>query len=497
MRIRECIIVSLLALTVSGCHPKAASEAEQAPESVLAVELAEVAPHEIKETVPLDGTYSYRPGDYARLAPAVAGRLNKVLVKQGEKVRRGQLLAQIDLSVLSAQERSAALASGTSKQQALQAAESLRASKLDIEAQIRTAEIALEAATIERDTNVQSAQADLDRLTAGARPQEIGQAEQALRQAKITRDKAKQDADRDQALLKEGFVSGQQAQSSAAALELAESSVKQAEQQLELVRLGARPEEIRSAKAKLAAAKELGQKKIEAAKASLSQARQGKVTLSAKTAEAEAAKLSAAQKSADALAATGATANGEIRAPYDGTVTRRMLNPGDSVDPTTPVVEIVRSGSKIEFSGMASASSAARISPGMSVIDEEGNDFGTVLSVGLVDSQSGLAPVQVSLTSLPNSALSGKYARLSVVFRELGKVLAAPEPCVVNRDDKSYVFRVEKGIAHLTEVQVGPTYQGYVALTKGTAIGDTVVSLGQHELSDGAKVTKQTAQEKK
>ena len=497
MRVRECIVVGLVAFAVSGCHSKTVSEPESAPEALLAVEMAEVSPHEIKETVPLDGTYSYRQGDYARLAPALAGRLSKVFVRQGEKVRRGQLLAQIDLSVLSAQQRSADLASGSSKQQAIQAAETLRASKLDVESQIRTAEISLQAAIIERDTNVQSAQADLDRLIAGARPQEIGQAEQALKQAKVTRDKAKLDADRDQALLKEGYVSGQQAQTSAATLALAESSVKQAEQQLELVRLGARPEEIRSAKAKLAAAKELGLKKVEAARATLTQAKQGKVTLFARAAEAEAAKLASAQKSADALAAAGATTNGEIRAPYDGTVTRRMLNPGDSVDPTTPVIEIVRAGSKIEFIGMASASSAAKVSPGMQVIDEDGNDFGKVTSVGLLDPQSGLAPVQVTLASLPESALSGKYARLRVVFRNLGKVLAAPEPCIVNRDDKTYVFKVDQGVAHLKEVQIGPTYQGFVALTKGAGVGEVVVSLGQHELSDGAKVTKQTAQEKK
>ena len=497
MRVRELFAMGLAAFGIAGCHQKAAIEEAHAPEAVLSVEMAKVTPHEMRETVPLDGTYSYRQGDYARLAPAVAGRLSKVLVKQGERVKRGQLLAQIDLSVLSAQQRSADLASGSSRQQAVQAAEALRASKLDVEAQIRAADLALQAAVIERDTNVQSAQANLDRLLAGARPQEIGQAEQAVKQARVTRDRAKQDADRDQSLLKEGYVSGQQAQASAAAFELADSALKQAEQQLELVRLGARPEEVRAAKAQLAAAKDLGMKKVEAARAALSQAKQGKVALLAKTAEAEAAKLASAQKNADAVAAAGATSNGEIRAPYDGVVTRRNLNPGDSVDPTTPVLELVRVGSKIEFSGMASASSAARISRGMLVLDEEGKELGTVASIGILDPQSGLAPVQVTLTALPDSAISGKYARLSIVFRNLGRVPSVPEPCVVNRDDKFYVFRVEQGVAHLKEVQVGPSYQGQVAITKGASNGDVVVSVGQHEISDGAKVTKQQAQENK
>ncbi len=487
-------------LAASGCSKAPAGKEDAPPDVTMTVEAATVAQKTMHETVYLDGNFVFSPGDYARLSPATSGRLTSVLVKEGDHVQKGQLLAQIDMAVLGSQKSSAALGASSAAAQTSQAVASLQAAKSELSSQIKTAELTLESAILERNSNVDAAQTDLDKLKAGARPQEIAQAEQALRQARINRDHAKSDSDRDQMLLKEGYVSGQQAEASKAAYEVADSGLRQAQQQLELIKLGARQEDLKAAAIRLQAAKQLGDKKVEAARTALQQAKQGILAVRAKDAEVAAAKLTASQKSADAAAASGQVSFGEIRAPFSGTIVRRSLNPGDSADTTAPVLEETRDGSSIEFAGAASSSVASQLTLGMSAFGGEGIEtIGTVRSIGVADVQSGLVPVRIHLTHPPEGASTGQFSRLRVVLKELKDALVVPVACVVTRDDKEYVYVVNGGKAALTEVTAGPTEAGNTAILKGLQKGQQVVVLGQHELSDGAKIeiAKPEAEEQK
>ncbi len=494
---RPLFALMLLATALAGCG-KSDKATEKADEPVLTVESAVAEKHAVRELLPLDGSYTLAPGDFARLAPVAAGKLSKVYVKEGDKVKRGQLLATIDMTVLDAQKASASAAAAMADAQAKQSQASLKAASADYAANLKAAELNLKAVVSERDADVAQAKLELDKLRAGARPQEIGQAEQAVKQAQVNRDKALADARRDKKLLAEGYVSGQQAQASQAAYELAESALTQAKQQLELTKLGARKEDVQAAELRYRSAKDLGDKKVEAAKASLDQARQGRLSLEAKSREFDAARLGANQKNADALAANGLASNGEIRAPFDGQVVRRFLGSGDSADPTTPVFEIARNGATVEFTGRTSARNVSRLTEGMTVVTSDAKDAtGVVRSVGVADSQSGQAPIRIVFHSAPTGASAGTFARLQIVLRTLSAAIAVPVAAVVTREEKHVVFVITDGVAKMREVEVGPTESGLVAIVKGLKAGEKVVLVGQHELSDGAKVEEAKPEESK
>jgi len=481
-------------LILAGCG-KSEPAAETAAEPILTVEAVAVQTQSIRELLPLDGSYVLSPGDFAKLAPAASGKLLNVFFKEGDRVRKGQLLARIDTTVLDAQRSSASMGAASAQAQARQSEATLRASSADFTATVRAAELNLQAVIAERDANVAQAKVELDKLRAGARPQEISQAEQAVRQAQVNREKALSDAERDKKLLAEGYVSGQQAESSQAGFEVADSALIQAKEQLAITKLGARAEDIRAAELRFNSATNLGDKRVEAAKASLVQAREGRLMLEAKAREVDAARLGAIQKSSDNAAAAGLAANGEIRAPFDGIVVRRLLGPGDSADQTTPVFEIARKGATVEFSGHVAARNVAQLAEGMSAITEQvPSAKGVVRSVGVADNLTGQASIRIVFGQVPAGVSAGTFARLQVVLNSIPDAIAVPEGAVVTREDKHVVFVINGSVAKMQEVQIGPTDSGRVAILKGLKRGQKVVLVGQHELSDGAKVEEAKAE---
>ncbi len=471
-----------------GCGKKA-DEAEKAPEPVLTVETAVATIQPIRELLPVDGSYVLAASDFVKLAPITAGKLESMLVKEGDKVRKGQLMARIDTRVLDAQRSSAVAGSAAAKAQANQIESSLKAARSDYEATVKAADLNLQVVVAEQTSNIKLAEIELDRLRAGARPQEISQAQQPVKQAQVNRDKAYADAERDEKLLAEGYVSGQQADTSKAVYRVAESALVQAKDQLQIVKLGARPEEIRAATEKLKSANELGKKRIQAARAAADQAKKSKLSLDAKTQEANAARLSALGKGSDAQAAKGLAANGEIRAPFDGIIVRRFVGQGSSVDATTSVLEIARSGAKVEFAGQASPRNSALLSEGMPVlIDGSDDTSATVRSIGVADPMSGQVPIRILFSIPPAKVSAGTFARVNVQLRRISQALVVPEAAIITREDKKIVFVIVSGVAKMHEVSVGPAENGNTSIVKGIKAGDKVVLVGNHELSDGAKV---------
>ena len=471
----------LFAVFLVGCGKTAAPEATADEAAPVAVEMAVVERRDVQETLPVDGSLVSPEGTTSRLAPSLAGKLVEVRVKEGDRVTAGGLLARIDTRALVAADQSAAAGAASAAATAAQTDLALRAARADQASAVRAARLALDLAVADAKASVDGAAVDLQRLRAGARPQEIAQAQQAVDQAEIARDKARLDADRDARLLKEGLVAGSQADASAAAMRTAESAVKSAQSALDLVRAGNRPEDIRAGELRLASARQLAAKRIDQARAVLRGAETGVLSVAAKAQEAGAARLAAAQKAADARAAAAGISAGEIRSPISGYVVKRFLNPGDVADPTTPVLLIAATRPTVDFVGNLSPDEAGQVRAGMRVL--LGKNGGTVASIGGTDPATGLVPVRAHVVGG-----GGGFATARIVLSTLRGVAVVPKGAVLSREGKDVVFVAKDGVAHLTEVEIGPEENGRVAIRKGVAPGQKVVILGGHELSDGAKV---------
>ena len=95
----------LLLLLAAGCHR--GGESEEQPSGPKKVRCAEVVRKAVADTVELRGTVSPLPDRDAQIAPQVAGRIQRVVVREGDKVAAGQMVAQIDAAPLADQVKEA------------------------------------------------------------------------------------------------------------------------------------------------------------------------------------------------------------------------------------------------------------------------------------------------------------------------------------------------------------------------------------------------------
>jgi len=146
---------------------------------------------------------------------------------------------------------------------------------------------------------LQAAEARLAELRRGSRPQEVLQAEAAVRSAQQRADEAGRDAERTQKLFDGGAVSQQALDRALTARDMAEAALDQAQQTLALVREGPRVETVR------------------AQEAMVQQAR------------------------ANVARAEAALTNAVVYAPFDGRVTVRHREPGETVSPGAPVLTLL------------------------------------------------------------------------------------------------------------------------------------------------------------
>ena len=80
------------------------------------------------------------------------------------------------------------------------------------------------------------------------------------------------------------------------------------------------------------------------------------------------------------------------------------------------------------------------------------------------------------------------FADLSILIQEKQNTLLVPLDAVTNVNDQDSVYVVKGNTVELRPVTVGLTSDGKVEILAGLEAGETVVTAGQADLTDGAKV---------
>jgi HlyD family secretion protein len=173
----------------------------------------------------------------------VAGKLAERTVDEGDAVKKGQLIARID-QLQTLRQKNAQQASVQSAQ--MQAAEA--STSVDWQRATLEGDIGL------RRAEVQQAQAVLDQLLAGSRPQEIQQAEAAAADARTQHEQARLDWERAQTLFKNDDISTAQRDQAQSRFNSTAAILRQTQEHSAMVREGPRKEEIAVARAQLARA---------------------------------------------------------------------------------------------------------------------------------------------------------------------------------------------------------------------------------------------------
>ncbi|MCF2150821.1 efflux RND transporter periplasmic adaptor subunit [Desmonostoc muscorum LEGE 12446] len=296
------------------------------------------------------------------LSPKSAGYLKRLLVKEGDRVRQGQILAYMDDSNLQGQ---LIESRGQLAQQQANLKKLLSGN--------RSQEIAQSAAQFAE------AEARLQQLQAGNRFEDISQAQARLEQAQAKLQQAEDDLQRNQQLFKQGAISRQTLNQRQADRNSAQAQVKEAQAALTLQKRGTRPEEIAQARAQVEQRREAlnllkagsRPEDIDAARAQVESAR---------------GKLETIQTQINDTI---------ITAPFDGTVTKKYAEPGSFVTPTTP-------GSAVEGAASNSILTLAATNEIVANLDEANIPL---VKVG--------QKVLVKADAYPNRTFKGKVSQIA------------------------------------------------------------------------------------
>ncbi|NMB47102.1 MAG: efflux RND transporter periplasmic adaptor subunit [Firmicutes bacterium] len=381
---------------------------QEAPQEVRrqAVSVASATYSTMQERLALHGIIS--PWAEVNIVPKVPGRVAKVLVEVGDQVSAGDVLVELEAEELALQ--------------------------------VKQAEAALAGAT-----------AALARMQAGARAEEVAQAEAALEQARAGYENARLTYERAAKLHEAGVMAGKDWDAVKAQYEVAQAQKLAAEKTLELVKKGARDEDLANAKAGVA--------------------------------QAEAA-VALARLTRD---------NAIMRAPISGVINQVNVQVGDMASGAIPAVNLVDI-SRVKLNLQVSEREVVRLDRGQEVTVAL-DVLPDVLAEGRVgsiapaaDTRTGLFSAIVELTNPEGNLKPGMYGTAHVVVKETVDVLAVPERAVFTAEGRPSVYVVREEVAHLLPVEVGIKSDGLVEIRSGLDDGDDVIVRGREFVTDQAPV---------
>ncbi|WP_020677661.1 efflux RND transporter periplasmic adaptor subunit [Geopsychrobacter electrodiphilus] len=177
----------------------------------------------------------------------------------------------------------------------------------------------------------------------------------------------------------------------------------------------------------------------------------------------------------------------QVRAPFAGTVTHKMVDIGDLSAPGAPLLNL-ENGRALEVLVQVPEALA------------QGLSLGTSLSVIIPAAQlelqvkiSEISPTadptsrtrQIKLTLPVNPALrAGQFARVSLAAKR-ATTLLVPQSAVHQNGQMEQVYVAEQGVARMRLVRTGADYADQVEILSGLNAGEQIVISAKTELKDG------------
>jgi len=472
------------------------------------------------------------------------GRVARVLVHEGDKILTGTVVAELDTDVLSAQLGQATVGVatakalltqtmtqlGTAKAQVMSAQDTVRTAKASL-AQVSRPPLGSEVNRLKADVDQAVAVAEakqaaarnrLSELRNGATKEERDQARAQLAQASAQVEQAEKDFNRQKALVKEGAVSKSALDAAETALTVAQRTHENADARLKQLTVGTRKEQIaqaeadlRAAEATLRGARASGEAQLQTllsqprkedvlvAERKVAEAERARILAEYRVGEAEQSVAVAKTRLMDAERALGVSgsrvADARVKAPFDGTVTEVVTEPGGITGPNQPIIRLVRSQSpeiRIDLDevnlGKINVGQLAKVScdafPG-ETFDAKVTEIGAQ-----VDADRGTVEVRLIPTTQPAWLRPGQTLSVNIVTDEGSNRLVIPLTSVNTIGGESAVLVVDAGKVVKKVVKVGPAGKDGVPVIEGISATDQVIIIPTgHKPGDVATATKPAA----
>ena len=183
--------------------------------------------------------------------------------------------------------------------------------------------------------------------------------------------------------------------------------------------------------------------------------------------------------------------NATVKAPLDGIVASRSVEPGQTISAGTPLFSIVNL-EQMEFDAAASVNSSAMVAAGqpveVSVTGLDGQQFaGTVTRVNPVAvTGTRTVPIYVELDNAEGSLRGGMFATGQITVVEKADAHAVSAAALREDAEGNYVLKLVDGTLARQDVEVvGDWDRGRLVEVSGLADGDVVISSPLDTLAAG------------
>ena len=182
-----------------------------------------------------------------------------------------------------------------------------------------------------------------------------------------------------------------------------------------------------------------------------------------------------------------------VRAPFDGVLGLRNTSVGAYVSPGTAITTLSRvSPVKIDFSVPSRFAESVRVGDPVLVTDEATTKKirAKVYAINpQIDPVSRTLPVRAIYTNKNMELRPGGFVKVNLELGETAEALQIPTEAVVPVASGYTVFIVKNGKAAIQPVNIGVRSDKVIQITKGLAVGDTVIRTGILQVKAGDKVS--------
>ncbi len=177
-----------------------------------------------------------------------------------------------------------------------------------------------------------------------------------------------------------------------------------------------------------------------------------------------------------------------LEAPFDGSVNRVMVEVGDSLQASTPALELIDTAA-LELHLEVGGEVAAALSLGQAVeVEVDGEAVpGELIAMQFdPDPQTHTHPVKIRVPGL--NLLPGELGRVALPLRPAKQALVVPASALLREEGGQYLFLVNDGRLERRPVVAGLRVGNRQAIREGVSAGDSVVARDVEVLSDGLEV---------
>lgn len=448
----------------------AVQEAEGFP-----VELGSVRIGDMQQTVELTG--SIKPLDKQVLTSKVSGKVDSVYFREGDSVKKGQVIVKLEQDNYQDALKQAQMSLNQQKAALSQAIVDKQNTYVQTDAGVKSAKL-----------NLQTAKETLKLAKRPFRSQEIIQAENNVNSAEYNYTQANKDAERYKNLLDKGAVSLSDYENIKLKADLAKKSLDTAKEQLSLLREQGRQEDIRKA--------QLG---VQAAEEALRQAKSNALSVAMKDESVKIAKAAVASAQAAVDTAKDNLANTVITAKIDGVMSKRSVEPGQTISAGMDLGEVVSLSNMYYLANVSEmdiddAKVGGRVDVSFDSLEHEVFSGSIAAIYPVADESTKSYSVKISIGNPSNEIKAGMFAKGILNTNVHKNVMIVPLSAVRSKQGITSVFvidqkenkakqvNVEIVSKYIEDVEIKPINAGAIKEN------DKIAVLGIESLSDGSKV---------